>query len=129
MKKIPKHIVPVHPKAQVIITGKTLLPDQVQTIRSLTVGDFCVANWLNDDGMVGHLDSVEPGTTFEKFKEDWSRLAECKFLDLGITLMNGPPGTPVVPVVSYSLKKGVLSRQEHVHYLHPAPRRAFKKTS
>lgn len=129
MKKTPKPaVVSVHPRAQVIITGKPLLPAQIETVRKLTGPGFCVSNWFNNDGAIGHLDSVEPGTTLEKFKEDWSKLVDCLFLDLGITLMNGPPGTPVIPLVSYSLRHGTLSRQADVHYSHPPPRR-FKKTS
>lgn len=126
MKKTPKPSVVLHPQAQVIITGKTLLPEQVTAIKPLIDSGFCVANWLNDDGCVGHLGSIEPKTTLEKFNGDMEKLREYKFLDLGITLMSGPPGTFVMPVVSYSLKNGNLTQNPNAHFSHPPPRR-FKK--
>lgn len=125
MKKDRKSLkpFPVHPQAQVIITGKPLSPEQVETVGSLMALGFCVKNWLGSDGTVGHIDSVLPGTNFDKFQQDWSKLMSCQGLDLGITVMSGPPGSPVIPVASYSLKHGNLSRQENVHFSHPPPRR------
>lgn len=113
----------IHPQAQVIITGKPLSVDQVDSINKIVGSKFCVANWLGPDGTVGHIDAIRPGTTFEMFQADWLKLIDCLFLDLGITVMNGPPGSPVIPVVSYALKHGTMSRQPDVHFSHPPPRR------
>jgi hypothetical protein len=123
MKKAPNPSHAVHPQAQVIITGKPLTPEQVAEVSQVIGDNFCVSNWIDSDGRIGHLDSLKPGTTIEQFKENWTKLTKFDYLDLGITLMNGPPGTPVFPVASYCLKNGRLSKQMNVHYLHPPPRR------
>lgn len=113
----------LHPQAQVIITGKPLQPEEVAKLNDFIKDSFCVKNWFNPEGSIGHLDSIEPGTTMEKFRNDWNYLRDCLFLDLGITLMNGPPGSFVTPIVSYKLKHGVLQEGLDVHFLHPPPRR------
>ncbi len=114
---------PIHPKAQVIITGRLLKPEHVQTLKERVGSNFCVTNWFTNDGIVGHIDSIQPGVEFEKFYWDFERLASLSFLDIGVTVMSGPPGVHVTPVASYMLKNGTFSKRENVHFGHPPPRR------
>lgn len=121
-KKNPKPF-QIHPRAQLIITGKPVKSEQIDMLRECVGNQFCVTNWFSSDGTIGHIDSMQPQVEFEKFYWDFDRLTCLPFLDIGITVMNGPPGVHVSPVASYALKNGTFSKRENVHFGHPPPRR------
>src|SRR5438270_4107646 len=83
----------LHPKAQVIITGKPLTPEQAQEVTSFTE-NLSVDGWCGSDGTIGHIDSVKPEISYEKLYGDLMELAQrFWFLELGVSVMSGPPGT------------------------------------
>lgn len=116
----------IHPKAQVIITGKSLTPEQAQEVIQFSKG-MSVDSWCGVDGSIGHIDSLKPNTTYDKLYSDLLELTnKFYFLDLGISVMSGPPGTFTMPVVSFQLKECSLKRNGTPHYGHPAPKRLKK---
>lgn len=121
---IPKPTQPVlHPNAQVLITGKPLNPVQAQEVMAFTQ-DLSLNGWCASDGSIGHLDSIKPNTTYEKLWSDLQALSvKFPFLDMGISVMSGPPGSFNLPLVSFHLHKSKLRKDPMAHMTHPPPQR------
>lgn len=127
MKKSNKPKPPViHPKAQVLITGASLTPDQAKRVIEASK-NFCLQNWCGPDGAIGHIDAIQPNASYDKLYGDLLELSKFFFLDLGVSVMSGPPKTFTTPVISFSIKDGTLKKGEYVHYGHPPPRRLYNK--
>jgi hypothetical protein len=124
----PVKLPTLHPRAQVIITGTKLASDQAQTVIKLSEA-LSLRNWCAEDGSIGHLDSIEPNTSFESFIGDLKTLAQVPYLNMGVSVMNGPPGTFVTPIASFLIKNGEMTKTENVHVGHPPPRRLKKKVN
>jgi hypothetical protein len=113
----------LHPNAQVIITGKPLTPEQACDVIEFSQG-LSVTSWCGVDGSIGHIDSIRPNTTFEKLYGDLEELGrKFSFLELGVSVMSGPPGSFTIPVASFQIKQSLLKRKEDVHFGHPPPKR------
>lgn len=127
MKKPKSHS--IHPNAQIIITGHPLTPEQAQEVMEFSK-ELSVSSWCAADGSIGHIDGVRPHTTFDKLYTDLLELSmRFSFLDMGVTVMSGPPGTFTQPVLGFSLKKSSLKRSELPHVGHPAPKRMKSPTT
>jgi hypothetical protein len=117
----------LHPQAQVIITGSPITSEQAKRVIQASNG-MCFDSWCGDDGSIGYLDSIKLGTSYQQI---WSHLCELSnftFLNLGVSVMNGPPKTPTYPVASFLVKDGIVKKTTDVHYGHPPPKRITKKT-
>ena len=117
----------LHPQAQVIITGKRV-PLNVAPRLAMYTETMPVRGWCNPIGDIGFIDSVEPGTTYQSLCDSFHALCtEFMDLDLGITVMNGPPGHYNQPVASFSLKGTKFQVNKFPHIDHPPPRRLTRK--
>lgn len=116
-----------HPRTQVLITGKPITEEQAESVIAFSKS-MGVQGWCSPDGTLGHLDSIEPGTTMERLMKDLKGLAKVfGFLDMGITIMNGPPGTRTFPMESYRLKNKELKSDPNPHIGHTPPMRLKPK--
>ena len=109
-----------------LVTGSALTPDQAKRVIEATQS-LCLQNWCSVDGAIGHIDAIQPNASYDKLYGDLLELSKFFFLDMGISVMSGPPKTFTTPVVSFSIKDGVLKKGEFVHYGHPPPRRLHNK--
>lgn len=123
MKPKKNSLPDLHPKAQLLITGKPILASQAVELISFSA-DLCFRNWCSADGAIGHIDSIMPRSSYSQLTGDLKKLAErFKFLDLGVSVMSGPPGTFTMPLVSFLLKNGEMMKTNDVHFGHPPPKR------
>ena len=124
----------LHPEAQVIITGKRLSTEQVKLLINSNgeeelLTSCLISSWFDArDGYIGHIDSVFPGVTYEELQEVLKDLAKkYSFLDLGISIMSGPPGTFTKPLISFSIFKNTLKQTYLPHINHFPPKRIKKQ--
>jgi hypothetical protein len=123
MKHKPTKSANIHPRAQIIITGTKIDESNLPLFREALGTKFPIMNWVGADGSIGHIDSIQPGVSLEALQTELERIAMLKFLDIGITVMSGPPGNLVSPVVSFLIKNGSCAAKPNVHMAHPPPRR------
>lgn len=125
--KISKKEPRIHPNAQLIITGKSITFDQAHEV-VLFCQNLSIKNWCSKNGTIGYIDSIQPNTTYKQFYEDLTLLSQnFVFLDLGITIMTGPPKTYTEPQFSFSIKNMVLKREFNPHMNHSAPKRIVEE--
>jgi hypothetical protein len=113
---------------QVIITGVSVdseTSNKINLYCSL-YGFFC-SNWCNVDGEIGHIDaSIKPINKKIILSDLTKLLKEFPDLELGITILSGPPGTFTLPVMQFLVKNGSIENNSLPHLNHPAPKR-FKQ--
>jgi hypothetical protein len=124
----PKQPVPsLHPQAQVIVTGKPLSPEQAVSVVSFA-DTMSFNGWCSPEGTIGHLDGFLKKITYGQLLEELEALANAfPFLDMGVTVMSGPPGSPVLPVLSLKLQNRNVKRVSGAHFGHPPPKRLKPK--
>lgn len=108
----------------VIISGNTLTPTQVETLKAYP-GELPISRWYSEKtGQVGYIDGLSLSLEEWEFYKIFSEYAnKFPFLNLGITVMSGKKGSFVQPLVSYRVVNGSLKYGECVHTTHSAPRR------
>ena len=118
----------LHTQAQVIVTGTSLTHKQAEAIINFSK-TISLSSWCSSDGLIGHIDSIKPNTTYEQLYADLMLLAQMfKFLELGISIMSGPPGSYTHPLVSFRIYQGKLKQSLNPHAGHPAPKRLRKES-
>jgi hypothetical protein len=111
----------------VIVTGKPLSPEQAASVASFA-DTMSFSGWCSPEGTIGHLDGFSRKSTYEQLLEELRVLANTfPFLDMGVTVMSGPPGSPVLPVLSLRLQNGRAKRVPDAHFGHPPPKRLKPK--
>lgn len=115
-------------KLQLIVTGRSISPDEAMNLRSfLTVGGFFATEFIHPNGEIGHFDSTVKEVTWQIVRQELTVLANTfKQLELGISLMTGPPGAYNRVLKSYLVKNGVVKEDTCPHIGHGPPKR-YKK--
>lgn len=87
------------------------------------------SGWCSPEGAIGHLDGFLRKITYEQLLEELGTLANTfPFLDdMGVAVMSGPPGSPVLLVLSLRLQNRKVKRVPDAHFGHPPPKRLKPK--
>lgn len=110
-----------------IITGLPVDSNLAQELREATKRDWFVKDWCSPTGEIGHIDAVQPGFSSETISRQLQELAESfPTLNMAVSFMTNPPGTPGHPVVSFLVKAGKSKRDANAHVGHGPPRRVLK---
>ena len=116
----------ITPLPQVIVTGISVSLDKANKIREFCAvhGIFAV-DWCHLDGTIGYIDASSKPLNTALLKQDLTKIAkEFPFLQLGVTLMSGPPGVYNAPRAQFSVVEArVIKEPTTPHLGHPAPQR------
>lgn len=108
---------------QIIVTGKPLTPSQATSV-IFFANTMSFGSWCSPEGVIGHLDGLLREITYEQLLQELKMLATIfPFLDMGVTVMSGPPGNPVLPVLSLKVQNQEVKKVADAHFGHPPPKR------
>jgi hypothetical protein len=114
---------PLIPGAQVLITGKPVNAEMAERLRAAT-REFFVGEWCSRTGDIGYIDAVVPNVAPETISKQLQELAQSfPTLDMAVSVMTCPPGSPGHPSVSFLLRNGRAIRHSTPHLLHSPPHR------
>lgn len=126
-EKPKKGSFPLTPGCQVIVTGTPVDSLLAEKLREATNRNFMIGEWCSPIGEIGYLDAVLPGFTSEEISRRLQELAQSfPTLDMAMSFMTNPPGTPGHPTVSFAIKGGKAKRDPNAHLGHKPPRRVVK---
>lgn len=114
---------------QVLVTGTPVNPELAQRVRKFSEQDFFIGEWCAPTGEIGYIDAVRPGFPSETITKKLQELAEAfPSLDVALSFMSAPPGSPGLPVVTFLVKGGKAKRDPNAHLGHRPPKRLSKLT-
>jgi len=126
-EKPKKGSFPLTPGCQVIVTGTKVDSTLAAKLREATGQNFFIGEWCSPSGEIGYLDAVISNIPSEELTRKLQELAQSfPTLDMAVSFMSNPPGTPGHPVVSFAIKQGKAKRDPNAHLGHGPPRRVSK---
>jgi len=111
----------------VIVTGKPISRQQAASV-IVFAESMSFQGWCSPEGTIGHLDGFLQNTTYYQLLAELQSLANMfPVLDMGVTVMSGPPGSHVFPVLSLRIQNQKVKITTDVHSGHPPPKRLNSK--
>lgn len=110
---------------QIIVTGLNVTSNKASEIRAFcTLQNVFSVNWCHPDGVIGYIDSSEKPIDSVELKKDLESLVrQFPDLELGISLMSGPPKSYNFPICQFLVSGGKVKKQDFPHIGHKAPKR------
>jgi len=116
-------------KNQIIVSGDSLGLEQATEVRAWCQrNEFFATDWCHPDGTIGYIDIANREVDNKGMREQLQKIAlEFVILELGVSVMSGPPGHYNVPLFGFKVSKGRVTNCVMPHSGHKAPRRWKKQ--